>query len=272
MQTPSELRSDSDQAPLSQESATDNKPTELIYCRRLSKVYGDFVAVDSLDLEVQRGKVLGLVGPNGAGKTTSLRCLAGIIPASSGDIAINGKPMSVDTVSAKANLCFVPDTPHLFEYLTVEEHLRFAGRIHGLADIDQRIEKLLHQFELADKADNLPESLSRGMKQKVAICLGFLHDPAAIFLDEPLTGLDPLGIRRMKDAIIARARENNAAVIISSHQLELIEAICDDIFVIKNGRKVVSGTLDELHDHISVERGALSLEELFFQLTGEEEK
>lgn len=240
----------------------------IIHCESLSKVYGEFVAVDSLDLNVKRGRVLGLVGPNGAGKTTSMRCLAGIIPASGGNILINGKTMSVDTVAAKGDLCFVPDTPHLFDYLTVEEHLRFAGRIHQLADIDQRIASLLDQFELSDKANNLPDALSRGMKQKVAICLGFLHDPAAIFLDEPLTGLDPLGIRRMKDAIVQRAKQQSAAVIVSSHQLELIEAICDEIFIIKDGRKVVCGTLDELHDHVGAERGALSLEDLFFRLTG----
>ena len=240
----------------------------LIACRGLSKSYGDYVAVDGLDLTVKRGKVLGLVGPNGAGKTTSLRCLAGIIPASSGSIEICGNTMSVDTVAAKRHLCFVPDTPHLFDYLTVEEHLRFAGRIHSLEDVEQRIAALLHGFELEDKANSLPQALSRGMRQKVAICLGFLHDPGAILLDEPLTGLDPLGIRRMKEAITARAREQQAAVIISSHQLELIQAICDEIYIIKGGRKVVCGTLDELHDFVGAERGALSLEDLFFQLTG----
>lgn len=240
----------------------------LITCRGLTKTYGDYVAVDGLDLSVQRGKVLGLVGPNGAGKTTSLRCLAGIIPATAGTIEICGNAMSVDTVAAKRHLCFVPDTPHLFDYLTVEEHLRFAGRIHSLADIDQRIATLLRSFELEDKANSLPQALSRGMKQKVAICLGFLHDPGAILLDEPLTGLDPLGIRRMKDAITARAREQQAAVIVSSHQLELIQAICNEIFIIKDGRKVICGTLDELHDFAGAERGVMSLEDLFFQLTG----
>ena len=240
----------------------------LISCRGLTKSYGDYQAVDGLDLSVRRGKVLGLVGPNGAGKTTSLRCLAGIIPASSGTIEICGNSISVDAVSAKRHLCFVPDTPHLFDYLTVEEHLRFAGRIHALTDIEQRIARLLHKFELEDKANTLPQGLSRGMKQKVAICQGFLHEPSAVILDEPLTGLDPLGIRRMKDAIKAQAREQQAAVIVSSHQLELIEAICDEIFIIKDGRKVVCGTLGELHDFAGAERGAMSLEDLFFELTG----
>jgi len=243
--------------------------TPIVECRGLSKSYGDFVAVDQLDLQVRPGRVLGLVGPNGAGKTTTLRCLSGIIPATQGDIAIAGNAMQVEAVAAKANLCFVPDTPHLFDYLTVEEHLRFAGRIHNLPDIERRIPPLLKTFELEERANSLPQALSRGMKQKVAICLGFLHDPKAIFLDEPLTGLDPKGIRHMKDTITARAREQQAAVIVSSHQLELIEAICDEIFIIKDGRQVVCGTLDDLHDHLGVARGELSLEEVFFRLTGE---
>lgn len=251
---------------------TANEHDTLISCRGLSKTYGDYLAVDGLDLSVRRGKVLGLVGPNGAGKTTSLRCLAGIIPATTGTIEICGNSIGVDAVAAKRHLCFVPDTPHLFDYLTVEEHLRFAGRIHSLSDIEQRIPKLIRTFELEDKVNSLPQGLSRGMKQKVAICQGFLHGPSAILLDEPLTGLDPLGIRRMKDAITAQAREQRAAVIVSSHQLELIEAICDEIFIIKDGRKVVCGTLDELHDFAGAERGALSLENLFFQLTGVEEE
>ena len=239
----------------------------VISCQGLRKDYGNVVAVRNLDIQVASGRVLGLVGPNGAGKTTTMRCMAGIIPATQGDVRIAGHIVGLETVEAKANLCFVPDTPHLFNYLTVEEHLRFHGRIHGLADIEQRIERLLATFELRDKARSLPQALSRGMKQKVAICIGFLHDPKAIFLDEPLTGLDPMGIRRMKDAIVERAKKHNAAVIVSSHQLELVEEICDETLVLKNGEKVVSGTIDQLHDFLGVEQGALSLEALFFRLT-----
>ena len=197
----------------------------VISCQGLHKDYGSVVAVRKLDIQVASGRVLGLVGPNGAGKTTTMRCMTGIIPATHGDIRIAGCTVGLETVEAKAKLCFVPDTPHLFAYLTVEEHLRFHGRIHGLADIERRIERLMATFELQDRAQSLPQALSRGMKQKVAICIGFLHDPSAIFLDEPLTGLDPMGIRRMKDAIVERAKKHNAAVIVSSHQLELIEEI-----------------------------------------------
>jgi ABC-2 type transport system ATP-binding protein len=261
------------------------------YCQNLSKAYGDFLALDDLNLSVDSGSILGFVGVNGAGKTTALRCMAGIIPPSSGIVKIGNINMDVDAIEAKKVSCFVPDTPHLFEYLTVEEHLRFAGRIYSLADIEQRIPPLLKQFDLSDKANSLPSTLSRGMKQKVAICMGFLHDPLAIFLDEPLTGLDPIGIRNMKDAILSRAKQprakqprakqprakqprakqprakqQKAAVIVSSHQLDLIEEICDAIFILDKGKCVASGTLAQLQSQLGVNSGELSLEALFFKL------
>jgi ABC-2 type transport system ATP-binding protein len=237
-----------------------------ISCHNLSKSYGEFVALENLNLTVTSGKILGFVGVNGAGKTTALRCLAGIIPPSKGQIKIDNVEMTVDAVAAKKVSCFVPDTPHLFDYLSVEDHLRFAGRIYGLGDIDERITTLLTQFDLLDKANALPETLSRGMKQKVAICLGFLHQPKAVFLDEPLTGLDPIGIRHMKEAIALRAREQQAAVIVSSHQLELIEEICDEILILHKGRCISYGTIAQLQAQIGDIASELSLEALFFEL------
>ncbi|MEE9394401.1 MAG: ABC transporter ATP-binding protein [Planctomycetota bacterium] len=235
--------------------------------RGLRKAYGGMRAAWDLDFALPPGRILGLVGPNGAGKTTAMRCMAGIIPATAGSIKIFGQDLRKDPVAAKRLLTFVPDTPHLFDYLSVEEHLQFLGRVHQLGDIDERADRLLEAFDLSDKRRHLPEALSRGMKQKVVICIGFLHDPRAIFLDEPLTGLDPRGIRSMKDAIVARAREQNAAVIISSHQLELIEEICDEIFVIAEGRHVASGSLGDIRASLEgVEEGS-SLEEIFFRVT-----
>jgi ABC-2 type transport system ATP-binding protein len=238
----------------------------LIECRGLTKRYGTFEAVSDLDLQVSAGEILGLIGANGAGKTSTLRCLAGILPPSSGVIHIAGHAMTGDALEAKRNLCFVPDTPHLFDYLTVEEHLRFAGRIYALADIDQRIARLLARFELESKARALPNSLSRGMRQKVAICLGFLHDPRAILLDEPLTGLDPMGIVSMKEAIIERAREHQAAVILSSHQLDVLQTLCDRVMIVDKGRIVMTGTIDELRRRFGAQQRELSLEELFIQI------
>ncbi|MFT5287021.1 MAG: ABC-2 type transport system ATP-binding protein [Planctomycetota bacterium] len=243
-------------------------PTNLsIEVTGLTKQYDDLLAADHLDFQVAGGTILGLVGPNGAGKTTSMRCMAGIIPPTSGRLLIAGRDLAANPLEAKRELAFVPDTPHLFEYLTVEEHLRFAGRIHQLPDVEARMDQLLEEFELTEKRSHLPGALSRGMQQKAAICMAFLHNPSVIFLDEPLTGLDPLGIRRMKNSIVQRAKEQGAAIIVSSHQLELIEEICDQIFVIQGGKKVISGTIAELHAQLDGLPGEPTLEDIFFHLT-----
>ena len=237
----------------------------------LRKTYDGKVAVEHLDLDVEAGTILGLVGPNGAGKTTTLRCLAGILPPTSGEVQIAGVDVEADPVAAKRNLAFVPDTPHLFDYLSVEDHLRFVGRLHGVEDIETRMAALLEHFELEDKREALPGALSRGMSQKVAIGMAFLHDPRALLLDEPLTGLDPIGIRVMKDAIRARAVERGAAVIVSSHLLELIEEICDEIAIIQDGRLLTRGPLDAIRAEFGLATGEHSLEEVFFRATGHDE-
>ena len=211
----------------------------------LSKSYGDFPAVRDLTFTVQPGEVVGLVGPNGAGKTTTLRCLVGIIRPSSGRIRIAGHDLLTEPLEAKAALAFVPDEPHLFPHLTVAEHLSFTGRIYGVADAAALGEALLSEMELGDRRDSLPDELSRGMKQKLAIACGLLHDPRALLLDEPLTGLDPGAIRRMKRTIRDRA-ERGAAVILSSHLLGLVEELCSRILVIQNGEMVAMGTLNDI--------------------------
>jgi ABC-2 type transport system ATP-binding protein len=233
----------------------------------LTKQYAGVLAVDRLDFQVGSGTVLGLVGPNGAGKTTSMRCMTGIIPATAGRIRIAGHDLGTHAREAKRHLAFVPDTPHLFDYLTVEEHLRFSGRIYGIADVEARMDRLLAEFGLLDRRQYLPGALSRGMKQKVAICMAFLHDPRAIFLDEPLTGLDPIGIRAMKDSIVKRATDQGAAVVVSSHQLELIEEICDVIFVIQDGRKIIAGSIEQIRSELSGMPDEPTLEDIFFRLT-----
>jgi ABC-2 type transport system ATP-binding protein len=231
----------------------------------LCKSYGDFAAVRDLSFAVQPGEVVGLVGPNGAGKTTTLRCLVGIIRPTSGGIRIAGHDLLTEPLEAKAALAFVPDEPQLFPHLTVGEHLKFTGRIYGIADAEPRGDALLTEFELADRRDSLPDELSRGMKQKLAIACGLLHDPRALLLDEPLTGLDPGAIRRMKRTILDRA-EKGAAVILSSHLLGLVEELCSRILVIQNGEMVALGTLSD----IIAERPGLAgrgLEDVFLALT-----
>lgn len=233
-----------------------------------TKLYGDTIAVKSLSFQVAPGDVLGLVGPNGAGKTTTLRALAGILQPTSGSIQIGGVDLAKDPVAAKAKLAFIPDEPALFDYLTVAEHLTFCARLYGVPDAEPRIPQLLEELELTAKRDALPTELSRGMKQKLAIACGLLHRPSALLLDEPLTGLDPVGIRRMKETIAARAREG-AAVILSSHLLHLVEELCTRLLVIRKGEMVAFGTLDD----IVAQRPELtgrSLEEIFIALTGDE--
>lgn len=231
----------------------------------LTKYYGELAAVSQLSFRVEAGEVLGLVGPNGAGKTTTLRSLAGIITPGSGTIRIAGHDMARDPRGAKQELAFVPDEPQLFDYLTVDEHLRFIGRLYGVADAMTEIDPLLEELELTGKRNALPSELSRGMKQKLAIACGLLHRPRALLLDEPLTGLDPVGIRRMKATISERAR-SGTAVILSSHLLHLVEELCTRILIIQSGRLVALGGMSE----IIADRPQLAgrgLEEVFLALT-----
>ena len=238
----------------------------MIEVQALTKCYGELTAVRELTFTVNPGEVLGLVGPNGAGKTTTLRCLAGIIPASGGAIRIAGHPLAEDPVAAKRALAFFPDEPRLFDYLTVRQHLKFVARIYGVAGAEAIARSLIEELELADKADSLPGELSRGMKQKLVIACGLLHQPKAMFFDEPLTGLDPLGIRRMKDSIVRRAREG-AAIVLSSHLLHLLEEVCSHVLILKTGSKIAGGTLAEVAARYSNGEPNVSLEEVFIRAT-----
>jgi ABC-2 type transport system ATP-binding protein len=233
----------------------------------LSKRYGAFTAVSHLSCSVRPGEVLGQVGPNGAGKTTTLRCLAGIIPASAGNVRIAGHDIANDPIPAKRALAFFPDEPRLFEYLTVQQHLNFVARIYGVDQHERLAQPLLEEFEIADKADQLPGELSRGMKQKLAIACGLLHGPQVMFFDEPLTGLDPLGIRRMKNSIIKRARDG-ATIVLSSHLLHLLEEVCTHVLILKQGGKIADGTLAEVAAQFSNGEGNVNLEEVFLRATG----
>jgi len=235
----------------------------------LQKLYGDLAAVQGLSFRVAPGEVLGLVGPNGAGKTTTLRSLAGIVVPTSGRIRIAGHDLAVDPVAAKQALAFIPDEPHLFEYLTVEEHLRFVGRLYRVDDVGRRSAILLEELELEEKRMALPGELSRGMRQKLAIACGLLHQPRALLLDEPLTGLDPVGIRRMKATIVRRASDGTA-VILSSHLLHLVEEICTRVMILHRGRAVAFGTIDEIVTGRPDLIGR-SLEDVFLALVGEEQ-
>lgn len=239
----------------------------MIEVQGLTKRYGGFTAVGNLSFTVRPGEVMGLVGPNGAGKTSTLRCLAGIIPLNEGTVRIVGHDITAQPVVAKRELAFFPDEPRLFDYLTVRQHLSFVARIYGVPDHETIARPLLEELEIADKADDLPTELSRGMKQKLAIACGLLHSPKVMFFDEPLTGLDPLGIRRMKDSIRKRAQAG-AAIVLSSHLLHLLEEVCTHVLILKRGEKIADGTLAEVAARFSNAEADVSLEEVFIRATG----
>ena len=230
----------------------------------LVKTYGTAVAVDGLSFAVAPGEILGLIGPNGAGKTSTLRCIAGIHRPTRGAVTIGTHDIVREPVAAKRLLAYVADEPHLFEHLTIIEHLRLMGRIYGIDAAEGRGRGLLEELELADREKALPSELSRGMKQKVALACAFMHDPRALLLDEPLTGLDPLGIHRMKATIVAHARRGGA-VIVSSHLLHLVEEICTRVLIVNRGVKVADGTLAELSAQARVPGS--TLERIFLDVT-----
>jgi len=234
----------------------------------LTKAYGSLQAVAGLSFSVAGKEVVGLIGPNGAGKTTTLRCMVGIQAPTAGSVRIDGHDIVADAVAAKRRLAFMPDEPQLFEYLTVREHLNLIARLYRVADYEARVPRLLEELELAGKERSLPGELSRGMKQKLAIACGQLHDPPVLLFDEPLTGLDPLGIRRMKETIVARARAG-AAVVVSSHLLHMVEEICTRILILHKGRKIADGTLEELAARADLTAAGSDLEEIFLRATGD---
>ncbi len=231
-----------------------------------TKIYDRVAAVSGLSFAVGPGEILGLVGPNGAGKTTTMRALAGIIVPTSGRLAIAGHDLKTDPVAAKRALAYVPDDPHLFENLTIWEHFQFIASAYRLRDWTGRAESILTRFQLTEKRDEPCSDLSRGMRQKVAIGCGYLHEPSVIMLDEPLTGLDPRGIRTMQDSIRERASQG-AAVMISSHLLSLVEDLCTSVLLLVRGQKVIQGNLTELRSQTRDDGRIESLEDLFFRLT-----
>ena len=233
----------------------------------LTKRYDKFLAVDHLSFEVRPGEILGLVGPNGAGKTTTLRSIVGVLPLQEGSVEVAGHDLTSDEVAAKRALAWVPEDPQPFDTLTVEEHLEFTAELFGRHDWREEAERLLERFELVEKRRALGSELSRGMRQKLAFCCAWISRPRVVLMDEPLSGLDPRGIRSAKEAIRAIAAEG-AAVILSSHLLELIEALAHRLLIIDHGKRVFLGSLAEARATLSPD-SASSLEEIFMAATGE---
>jgi ABC-2 type transport system ATP-binding protein len=231
----------------------------------LTKRFGAFAAVDSLDLRVEPGEMLGLLGVNGAGKTTTMRMLMGILRATAGSARIAGLDCFQDRVEVKRHVGYMPDEPAFQDYLRGREIVRFVGEMHGLSgdQIQTRASRLVEPLGLADAMDEFAVNYSRGMKKKLALVCALLHQPQLLILDEPTSGLDPIAMRRLNELLHAYV-EGGATVLLSSHQLDHVQAICDRIAIMASGKLAAVGTLTELRARASAES---SLEEVFFAIT-----
>ncbi|HEY2825289.1 MAG TPA: ABC transporter ATP-binding protein [Gemmatimonadales bacterium] len=241
----------------------------MIRIEGLTKAYGKFVAVDNISLHVPRGELFGFLGPNGAGKTTTLRIIAGIMRPTHGRIWLGGDDVVTQPTQAKQRLGFIPDRPFVYDKLTAAEFLRFVAGLYGQEGdvIERRIDELLELFELESWKDELIESYSHGMRQKLIISSALIHRPECIVVDEPMVGLDPKGARLLKD-IFRLFVENGGTVMMSTHTLEIAEAMCDRIAIIQKGKIAAYGTMAELRTQ--TKSGNISLEDLFLRLTGGE--
>lgn len=241
----------------------------MIETRGLSKRYGNFDAVQSLDLSVAAGQVYGFLGPNGAGKTTTIKMLTGLLRPSGGSIRLAGVDLQAEPQRAKALTGYVPDRPELFPYLSARETLRLTAGLYGLnaAAAARRGDGLLESFALLPWADETVSGFSHGMKQKLALCCALLPSPQVLILDEPMVGLDPQGGRQVKD-LLRRLADRGLTVFLSIHTLEVAERLCDRLGILRQGRLVAEGSLDEVRAQVGAE--GRDLEEAFLRITGEE--
>jgi ABC-2 type transport system ATP-binding protein len=219
----------------------------MIALQDLVKQYGTFTAVDGVSLEVTPGEIHGFLGPNGAGKTTTLRMIGGLLKPTSGRILVNGHDLATHPEDAKRSLGFIPDRPFIYEKLTAGEFLRFHGGLYGLdgESVGGRAREMLELFELGRWEDELVESFSHGMKQRLVMCAAFLHRPQAVVVDEPMVGLDPRGARLIKD-VFRKMSERGVAILMSTHTLEVAQEMCARVSIILKGRIIARGTVPEL--------------------------
>ncbi|MGH9873761.1 MAG: ABC transporter ATP-binding protein [Pyrinomonadaceae bacterium] len=242
----------------------------------LIRRFGDFVAVDNLNLSVTRGSFFGFLGPNGAGKSTTIKMLTGLLAPTSGKINVLGRDLSVEPLEVKRRIGVVPEDLNLFERLTGAEMLAFTGRMYGLqkSEIAQRSPELLDLMELRNEPRKLIVEYSHGMKKKLCLACAMIHRPEILFLDEPFEGIDAIASRTLKD-LLSRLTERGLTVFLTSHVLEIVERLCSDIGIISQGKLLAVGSLDELKKGIKVEDDGfeakpISLEEYFIHVVGGE--
>jgi ABC-2 type transport system ATP-binding protein len=240
----------------------------MIETTALTRFYGSFPAVQDLDLAVEPGELFGFLGPNGAGKTTTIRMLVGLLRPTSGTATVAGHDVRQAPVAAKRSVGYLAQTPLLYNRLTGREFLRFVGGLYGLSDNrgEERAEQLLTLLEMLDKADQLIESYSGGMRRKIGLCAALLHEPQVLILDEPLTGLDPYSARRVKD-LLRDLCQRGHTVFMSTHILEIAERMCDRVGILDQGQLISVGTMEALRAQAE-STAATTLEDLFLHLTG----
>ena len=235
----------------------------MLNIEHLTKTYGDKKAVDDLSLHIRPGEVYGFIGHNGAGKTTTLKSCCGILQFDAGSIRLGGKSIQDDPIACKKMLAYIPDNPDLYEFMSGVKYLNFVADVYGVsvAERESRILYYADAFGLTDDLAQPVSAYSHGMKQKLAVIAALIHEPKLIMMDEPFVGLDPTASHQLK-TIMRQHCDRGGAIFFSTHVLEVAEKLCDKVAIIKNGRLVASGTMDEV-------RGDQSLEEVFLELEGE---
>jgi len=241
----------------------------MIDLKNLSKQFGNIKAVDRLNLVVSSGELFGFIGPNGAGKTTTIHMIGGLLAPTEGSVIIDGIDMAKEPEKAKKKIGLIPDRPFLYEKLTGMEFLKFTADLYEVGEeaFLEKSEKLLNMFSLVDRAHELIESYSHGMKQRLIMSAALLHEPPLIVVDEPMVGLDPRGIKMVKNLFRSLVAKGTT-IFMSTHTLGLAEDVCDRIGIINNGKLIVTGTINELKH--TAQTGEADLEEVFFQLTEKE--
>ena len=245
----------------------------MIQITNLSKHYGQLAAVDNLTIDVAAGEIFGFLGPNGAGKTTTIRCMMGILKATSGQVLLDGHDVVAQAQRAKAISGFIPDRPFIYEKLSGSEFLNFVGKLHRVdaPRLRARIAELLELLELTPWQDELVESYSHGMKQRLVVCGALIHEPKILVVDEPMVGMDPKGARTLKDLFRALAK-NGTTVFLSTHSIAVAEEICHRIGIIRKGRLIACGNMAAIHHQASANNGVNgNLESAFLELTREAE-
>lgn len=215
-----------------------------IEARSVTKRYGGSYGVKDISFSIEEGTVYGFIGPNGAGKTTTISLLTGLVPPTSGEVLIFGKPMRKERLELKKRIGVVPDSPHLYGYMTAAEYLEFFSEIYGLNNNRDRISDLLSYFNLSEHSSKKLKKYSHGMRQKVSIARALVHDPDVLFMDEPISGLDPAGVKEVRDVILGEKKKGKT-VFISSHILSEIDKVCDEVGIINKGRLVMSGPMEK---------------------------